>query len=956
MHGLLAMVGAFFGAILGGIHEVMLGLVAGALLGWQGARIGQLRQRIAALERQAAALDMGRAAAAAMAAGQTTKPPAQNPSASDNAVADARVEAARAVATPATGASAADAAQRSPHAPHVPAEPPAAAALAARAPTATAASASAGSGGRVAHAPATAATRIPSPISAQGPRQWPTGAVEDNPPSPFARLLARGRDWLFSGNVPVKIGVLVLLFGVAAALKYSVDAGWVQVPLAARLALVAAGGLAAVVWGWRNRLLRPAFGLSMQGGGIGILLLTVFAAYRLYALLPSGIAFALVLVLVAGAAALAVLQHAMALAVLGFLGGYLAPVLLSTGEGSHVALFSFYAVLNAAVFVIAWLRQWRALNLIGFAFTFAIGLAWGVQYYRPEHLSTVAPFLLLFFLFYVAIAVLHALRAPGRQRGFVDGTLVFGTPLLAFPLLAAMLHHEPMTLAWCALAVALLYAGLAFWLIRKRGAVLLGQSFATLAVGFATLAVPLAFSARWTCVTWALEGAALVWLGLRQRRLLPQVAGIALQVLAAGAYFLDAIDGGWHASAGEWPLLNGHALGVALLAASTFAISLLYERAGKRRLWVWPGFILGTLWWWWLGLREIEQHVAAFSLSRFPVGEPWAWVGFSALTMLLMAGLRRGLDWPRPGWNVLLTLLVGIPLALLIEGFDASALQAPLAGVWLVWIAAALLGLASLRTPLQRGLSFAHVAFLSTLALVYGLALGRWANEIAALGSSWVLLACLAPLIALLLLTARAPALGTFPLQAQFPRYAARWFVPAGIVLVLAWLMSLQLDGDAAPLPFVPLFNPLELAQLIGLIVAGHWLWRRSPDGAPLPLAIAGFVFLSLAGLRAVHHYSGVPWSPQILDNGTAQATLTVLWSIAGVIAWVSGSRRQHWNLWLAGALGMGLVLAKLVLVDRQYVGNLAGIVSFIAVGGLLVLVGRIAPTPPRHEPAKDTP
>ncbi|NLB14787.1 MAG: hypothetical protein GX826_12355, partial [Gammaproteobacteria bacterium] len=120
MHGLLAMVGAFFGAILGGIHEVMLGLVAGALLGWQGARIGQLRQRIAALERQAAALDMGRAAAAAMAAGQTTKPPAQNPSASDNAVAGARVEAARAVATPATGASAADAAQRSPHAPHVP--------------------------------------------------------------------------------------------------------------------------------------------------------------------------------------------------------------------------------------------------------------------------------------------------------------------------------------------------------------------------------------------------------------------------------------------------------------------------------------------------------------------------------------------------------------------------------------------------------------------------------------------------------------------------------------------------------------------------------------------------------------------------------------------------------------------------------------------------------------------
>src|SRR5690606_13475696 len=146
-------------------------------------------------------------------------------------------------------------------------------------------------------------------------------------------------------------------------------------------------------------------------------------------------------------------------------------------------------------------------------------------------------------------------------------------------------------------------------------------------------------------------------------------------------------DGGWRAGADEWPLLNGHALGVALLAAAAFAISLLYERAGKRRLWVWPGFIIGTLWWWWLGLREIEQHMAGFSFARFPVGEPWAWVGFCALTLLLMAAMRRGLGWARPGWNVLLTLLAGIPLALLIEAFDGSVLQGRLAFAWLLWAA-----------------------------------------------------------------------------------------------------------------------------------------------------------------------------------------------------------------------------------------------------------------------------
>ncbi|MGE4359786.1 MAG: DUF2339 domain-containing protein, partial [Lysobacteraceae bacterium] len=99
----------------------------------------------------------------------------------------------------------------------------------------------------------------------------------------------------------------------------------------------------------------------------------------------------------------------------------------------------------------------------------------------------------------------------------------------------------------------------------------------------------------------------------------------------------------------------------------------------------------------------------------------------------------------------------------------------------------------------------------------------------------------------------------------------------------------------------------------------------------------------------------GLAWKPMILNHGVAQTTLTVLWSILGVGAWLLGSRRQRWSLWLAGAITMGLVLLKLVLVDRQYVGNIAGIVSFMAVGLLLVLVGRIAPTPPRHEPRQES-
>ena len=66
------------------------------------------------------------------------------------------------------------------------------------------------------------------------------------------------------------------------------------------------------------------------------------------------------------------------------------------------------------------------------------------------------------------------------------------------------------------------------------------------------------------------------------------------------------------------------------------------------------------------------------------------------------------------------------------------------------------------------------------------------------------------------------------------------------------------------------------------------------------------------------------------------------------MLGWVLGSRRSQRMLWLAGAVLMGVVLAKLVLVDRQHLGNLLGIGSFIAYGLLCTVVGYFAPAPPR--------
>ncbi|MBF5044685.1 DUF2339 domain-containing protein [Aggregicoccus sp. 17bor-14] len=766
------------------------------------------------------------------------------------------------------------------------------------------------------------------------------------------RALRAVQAWFTEGNVPVKVGVLVLFAGVAAALRYAAVQGYYTFPLELRLALIALAALVALGFGWRERVRRPAFGLSLQGGALGVLLLTVFAAFRLYGMLPPAATFAMVLVLVAGAAALAVLQHAQALAALGFLGGYLAPVLISTGSHNHVALFSFYAVMNAAVLAISWRESWRALNLIGFAFTFGVGAAWGARFYRPEHFATVEPFLILFFAFYVGIGLLYVLRQAKHPRPWVDGTLVFGTPLLAFPLQAALLKGQPLALAFSALIVAVLYAGLVVLLHRRHSERLLAEAYGALALGFATLAVPLAFSTSTTTSLWALEGAGAAWLGLRQRRWVPWLGGLALQAFAAVAFWVSVLnppvgpDWAEYTQRDSTLLLNGHFLGAAMLALAGFVLSRLHDRHRPNAHLGLPLLLWATAWWLGAGAHEVDSATASVGGWNFAL----AFLGF---TLLAAAALRGPLDWVRLELLAAVAAvggLLAVPIAALALGapFDRSALWG-----WSAFGVASVAALWLLRARAGWASHLVHLALLWTLALGAGLQLRHEVARSLALGNGWRFAALVLPLALLTLALWRAPGAAAWPRAPLFPRYRAGWFAPALGLIALAWGVGLFLEGAASPLPYLPLLNPLELAlvALSALAVA----YVHAEGGAAWPalrraLPFLAFALVSLATLRAVHHHHGEPWGPEVLDSGFAQTCLTVVWSLAGVAACVRASRHRNRPLWLGGAVLMGLVLLKLVTVDRRYMGNLEGIISFLAVGLLLVGVGYFAPSPPRRE------
>jgi uncharacterized membrane protein len=821
--------------------------------------------------------------------------------------------------------------------------------------------------------PSVAAAAAPSTpehaVAAGADRALASGQPESAPavaPAPRNPLWA----WITGGNALARAGVLVLFVGVGFLLKYAAE--HVSVPIELRLTGVALGAIVLLVVGWRLRERRTAYAMALQGGGVGVLYLTVFAAMKLYGLIPPLAAFALLFWVAALSSWLAIRQDAMALAAFGVLGGFAAPVLTSTSGGSHVLLFSYYALLNASILFVAWFRAWRVLNLLGFVCTFVVGTLWGVTRYRAELFASTEPFLVLFFLYYVGIAVLYAMRRSASVRDYVDGTLVFGTPLVAAALQHALVGDVEYAMAASAIAASALYVGLARWLYARRGDELrlLVESFVALGVAFATLAVPLALDARWTSGTWALEGAALVWVGARQQRLLPRMFGLVLQ-LAAGVAFAAGASHDARVEAHALAVLNSDYVGAALLALAGLLTAWVYRAHGEapaasERALAPFVFAWGVLWWLGAAWREIERWVA----PAYQVNAAVAFVAASAAGFALAAWRLR---WPLARVPSALTLpallfvaLAGVVSSRALGGHDHLFAH----GGWLAWPFAIAIAIALLHrferpddgVP-AAAVDWAHAATLWLAALVATQEIAWAAHELIGGSAVWPLAAWgLAPAVALAGITVLASG-ARWPIGAHRRAYLLNGALPIAAWLVL-WSLAANpaSDGDPAPLPFLPLLNPLDLAQGFVLVALLTWSPRLRAEGVDLRAyvtrealvgvpAVLLFVWLNALALRTVHHAADVPYALEALwRSPLVQATLSLLWTGCALASMVWANRRGERAGWIAGAALLGVVVAKLFLVDLSRVGTIERIVSFIGVGLLLLLIGYLAPVPARKE------
>jgi len=324
-----------------------------------------------------------------------------------------------------------------------------------------------------------------------------------------------------------RIGIAAVLIGVSYFLKFAFDNNWIGP--AGRVSIGLLAGIAVVVWSERFRSRGyTIFSYSLKAVGIGVLYLSLWAAFHVYSLIPSGVAFLAMLIVTAATATLAITQDAQVLAVFALTGGFSTPVLLSTGQNKELQLFSYVVLLDAATLALLAIKPWRRLLWLSYLGTLLLYVGWYYTFYDRTQLRLTLGFATLFFAIF-AIAPLVA-RQLGNAATVASGTpalrekltflLVFINAGVYFLQLHAMYEAvNKNAVAWFALALAAVYIFLGRQMRLRypdpAAAKTLQLLHLALAIGFITIAIPIRLDAHWITIGWLVEAVVLFWVGDR---------------------------------------------------------------------------------------------------------------------------------------------------------------------------------------------------------------------------------------------------------------------------------------------------------------------------------------------------------------------------------------------------------------------------------------------------------
>jgi len=432
-------------------------------------------------------------------------------------------------------------------------------------------------------------------------------------------------------NLINKIGILITIIGVGIGAKYAIDHQLIS-PLT-RILLGYLVGF--VLFGFAIKLKKGYNNYSsvLMSGAMAIVYFITYAAYSFYDLMPLYMAFGLMVMITVFTVYAAIKYDRQVIALIGMIGAYAVPFLLSDNTGNMVVLFTYMSIINLGIMVLAFNKYWKPIYYVSFVLSWLIYLTWYNSSYKDTiHFFNAFLFLSIFYLiFYITYLSYNLIRKELFDA--LDVILILVNSFVFYGIGYALLNAHPdgsQYLGLFTLITALIQALVCVIIYKMKLAEWhLFYFISTLALTFITIAIPVQFTGNWVTLLWIGEAGLLFWIGRIKQISIYETISYVLMLFALMSIFKDW-NLGYHFGSKTVPFTNIYFV-TSLLFVAVFAFINMLNRDEKYPSFIdkdeppfkimqilIPGILLGALFFmFWFEISNLcNQQIAAISLSH----------------------------------------------------------------------------------------------------------------------------------------------------------------------------------------------------------------------------------------------------------------------------------------------------------------------------------------------------
>ncbi|REC41360.1 DUF2339 domain-containing protein [Chryseobacterium sp. 5_R23647] len=319
------------------------------------------------------------------------------------------------------------------------------------------------------------------------------------------------KDWLtplfdfIKQNVLTIIGIFTLVLGIGYFVKYAIDKNWIGEN--ARMGIGFLAGFILIIIAHFIRKNYTIFSSIITGGGIAVLYFTTTIAFREYHLFTQNTAFVITCAITLLSIFLSYRYNSETLIVFSLFGGFLAPLMISTGQSNYIFLFTYLSLLNIGMLITVYLKNWKSVGWIAFIFTAIYLYFWTIE---KTDLTSIIFYIVTYIIFY-AFALQNYLKTNLLSKlDILMLVLINFSSIIGLVYIFSILRYEPLSIF--PLSFALINVFFAFREYQNKKFERNYSVFAGIGISLLTLAVALQFKTHLITSVWAIEASLLLYI------------------------------------------------------------------------------------------------------------------------------------------------------------------------------------------------------------------------------------------------------------------------------------------------------------------------------------------------------------------------------------------------------------------------------------------------------------